>query len=71
MRSHHETVQIALFCFLVLKVPFPDQIPHDTGCRVVHTVEPLHADALACVAEIGRIVTLIMGEVATFGIVFR
>lgn len=71
VRGHHETVQIALFRFLVLEVPFPDQISHDTGCRVVHTVEPLHTDALACVAEMGGIVALIVGKVATFGIVFR
>lgn len=71
MRGNQESIQIALFSFLVLNVPFPDEIPHDSGCRVVHTMEPLHADALAGIAKMGGVVTFIMGKVATFGIVFR
>lgn len=71
VRGHQEPIEIALFRFFVLNVPFPDQIPYDSGCRVVHTVEPLHADALASIAEMGGVVTFIMGKVATFGIVFR
>lgn len=71
VRGNQEMIEIALFCLLVFKVPFPDQVPHYLRCRVVHTMEPLHANALTSIAELGSIVTFIMGKVATFGIVFR
>lgn len=70
VRGDQETIQLTLFCFLVLKIPFPNQLPNDSHCRVVPTVEPLHSDALASVGKLGRVVTIIMRKVAAFGIVF-
>lgn len=70
VRGNQETIQLTLFCFLLLKIPFSDQLPNDSGCRVVQSVEPLHADALAGVGKQGSVVTFIMRKVAALGIVF-
>lgn len=53
----------------MFQVPLSHQIADDLGGRKVHTVEPLHPDALASVWESEGIVAFVVFEVATFGIV--
>lgn len=70
VRSDLVPIDVSLLGFFVLQVPLAQQISHHVRRSVVHSVEPLHADALTSIPEAIRIVALVMSKLTTFGIIF-